>query len=198
MSGRCFLPSSAVLKDEITLRGSFVLQHQEEEAMAAVLLAGEGEYTVEISLSQGICSVYSQRVVCVTLQEKECVFLLDDKRISEINMVSGRTKKKIPKIHPFLNHVVTMASSHNGVFNRSVWFILTPYTCCLYCERFVSRASLQDCGFVDFWSQENCSCGTGIRICWRLLQRSQKYLIWLLLLKVCAMWKWWRCAWLLS
>lgn len=45
------------------------------------------------------------------------MFLLDDKRISEINMVSGRTKKKIPKIHPFLNHVVTMASSHNGVFN---------------------------------------------------------------------------------
>lgn len=45
------------------------------------------------------------------------MFLLDDKRISEINMVSGRTKKKITKIHPFLNHVVTMASSHNGVFN---------------------------------------------------------------------------------
>lgn len=44
------------------------------------------------------------------------MFLLDDKRISEINMVSGRTKKKIPKIHPFLNRVVTLASSHNGVF----------------------------------------------------------------------------------
>lgn len=53
----------------------------------------------------------------LSLQEKESVFLLDDKRISEINMVSGRTKKRIPKIHPFLNHVVTMASSHNGVFN---------------------------------------------------------------------------------
>lgn len=42
------------------------------------------------------------------------MFLLDDKRISEINMVSGRTKKKTPKLHNLLNNVVTMASSHNG------------------------------------------------------------------------------------
>lgn len=53
----------------------------------------------------------------VTLQEKESVFLLDDKRISEINMVSGRTKKRTPKLHPLLNSVVTMASSHNGEFD---------------------------------------------------------------------------------
>lgn len=52
----------------------------------------------------------------VTLQEKESVFLLDDKRISEINMVSGRTKKRTPKLHPLLNNVVTMASSYNGEF----------------------------------------------------------------------------------
>lgn len=57
------------------------------------------------------------------LQEKESVFLLDDKRISEINMVSGRTKKKIPKIHPFLNRVVTMASSHNGELNTFMSYI---------------------------------------------------------------------------
>lgn len=56
--------------------------------------------------------------VCrVALQEKESVFLLDDKRISEINMVSGRTKKRTPKLHPLLNSVVTMTSSHNGEFN---------------------------------------------------------------------------------
>lgn len=47
------------------------------------------------------------------------MFLLDDKRISEINMVSGRTKKRTPKLHPLLNSVVTMASSHNGEFNAS-------------------------------------------------------------------------------
>lgn len=50
----------------------------------------------------------------ITPQEKESVFLLDNKRISEINMVSGRTKKKTPKLHHLLNNVVTMASSHNG------------------------------------------------------------------------------------
>ncbi|XP_061603123.1 LOW QUALITY PROTEIN: ciliogenesis and planar polarity effector 1 [Phyllopteryx taeniolatus] len=53
---------------------------------------------------------------CWLGQEKECVFLVDDKRISEINMVSGRTKKKTPKLHPFLNNVVTMAPSHNGIW----------------------------------------------------------------------------------
>lgn len=42
------------------------------------------------------------------------MFLLDDKRISEINMVSGRTKKKTPKLHHLLSSVVTMSSSHNG------------------------------------------------------------------------------------
>ncbi|TNN81260.1 putative protein C5orf42 [Liparis tanakae] len=46
-------------------------------------------------------------------EEKESVFLLDDRRISEINMMSGRTKKRTPKLHPLLNSVVTMASSHN-------------------------------------------------------------------------------------
>lgn len=45
------------------------------------------------------------------------MFLLDDKRISEINMVSGRTKKRTPKLHPLLNSVVTMTSSHSGEFS---------------------------------------------------------------------------------
>ncbi|XP_051907353.1 ciliogenesis and planar polarity effector 1 isoform X1 [Hippocampus zosterae] len=53
---------------------------------------------------------------CWLGQEKECVFLFDDKRISEINMVSGRTKKKTPKLHPLLNNVVTMAPSRNGMW----------------------------------------------------------------------------------
>ncbi|XP_077398572.1 ciliogenesis and planar polarity effector 1 isoform X2 [Vanacampus margaritifer] len=53
---------------------------------------------------------------CWLGQEKECVFLFDDKRISEINMVSGRTKKKTPKLHPLLNNVITMAPSRNGMW----------------------------------------------------------------------------------
>jgi len=53
--------------------------------------------------------------VDVVRQEKESIFLLDDQRISEINMVTGRTKKKTPKLHPLLNSVVTMAASQTGV-----------------------------------------------------------------------------------
>ncbi|KAI1905124.1 hypothetical protein AGOR_G00012710 [Albula goreensis] len=48
--------------------------------------------------------------------EKESTFLLDDNRISEINMVSGRTKKKIPKLQPLLQRVVTMTASQNGMW----------------------------------------------------------------------------------
>lgn len=42
------------------------------------------------------------------------MFLLDDKRISEINMISGRTRKRTPKLHPLLNSVVKMTSSSSG------------------------------------------------------------------------------------
>ncbi|MBN3301043.1 CPLN1 protein, partial [Amia calva] len=52
----------------------------------------------------------------VLLKEKESVFLLDEKRISEVNLVSGRTKKKIPKLHPLLRNVVIMSSSRNGAW----------------------------------------------------------------------------------
>lgn len=65
----------------------------------------------------------------VTLQEKESVFLLDDKRISEINMVSGCTKKRTPKLQPLLSSVVTMTSSHNGECN-----IKSKVKPCLLCK----------------------------------------------------------------
>lgn len=42
------------------------------------------------------------------------MFLLDDKRISEINMISGRTRKRTPKLNPLLNSVVKMTSSSSG------------------------------------------------------------------------------------
>ncbi|XP_056875211.1 ciliogenesis and planar polarity effector 1 isoform X3 [Takifugu flavidus] len=74
------------------------------------------ELHLEVVLSSSIKRKKPWPRFCWLGKEKESVFLLDDKRISEINMVSGRTKKKIPKIHPFLNRVVTMASSHNGVW----------------------------------------------------------------------------------
>lgn len=99
--------------------GCFVIQYQTEETMASVLLARKGEDSEVLALE--LCYPCHKNMtvnLCpVTLQEKESVFLLDDKRISEINMVSGRTKKRTPKLHPLLNSVVTMASSHNGEFN---------------------------------------------------------------------------------
>uniref|UniRef100_G1QAA3 Uncharacterized protein n=1 Tax=Myotis lucifugus TaxID=59463 RepID=G1QAA3_MYOLU len=46
-------------------------------------------------------------------QENEAVFLLDDKLIHEINLLSGRTKKKIPRLQPFLKHLVVLTTSSN-------------------------------------------------------------------------------------
>ncbi|XP_064163689.1 ciliogenesis and planar polarity effector 1 isoform X2 [Anguilla rostrata] len=48
--------------------------------------------------------------------EKESVFLLDDNRISEINMVSGRTKRKVPKLQPLVQRALTTAVSRNGMW----------------------------------------------------------------------------------
>ncbi|KAM7392880.1 hypothetical protein PAMA_007814 [Pampus argenteus] len=74
------------------------------------------ELELEVVLSSSIKRKKPWPRFCWLGQEKESVFLLDDKRISEINMVSGRTKKRTPKLHPFLNSVVTMASSHNAMW----------------------------------------------------------------------------------
>ncbi|XP_009981554.1 PREDICTED: uncharacterized protein C5orf42 homolog, partial [Tauraco erythrolophus] len=49
-------------------------------------------------------------------QEKEAVFLLDDKRINEINLVSGKTKKKIPQLQSLLKNVVVVTTSRNGAW----------------------------------------------------------------------------------
>ncbi|XP_054613801.1 ciliogenesis and planar polarity effector 1 isoform X2 [Dunckerocampus dactyliophorus] len=75
---------------------------------------------MELKLEVVLCSSIKRKKpwprFCWLGQKKESVFLLDDKRISEINMVNGRTKKKTPKLHPLLNSVVTMAPSHNGLW----------------------------------------------------------------------------------
>ncbi|XP_041826553.1 ciliogenesis and planar polarity effector 1 isoform X3 [Melanotaenia boesemani] len=74
------------------------------------------ELKLEVVLSSSIKRKKPWPRFCWLGQEKESVFLLDDKRISEINMVSGRTKKRTPKLHPLLNSVLTMTSSHNGMW----------------------------------------------------------------------------------
>ncbi|KAF3702035.1 Protein JBTS17 [Channa argus] len=74
------------------------------------------ELKLEVVLSSSIKRKKPWPRFCWLGQEKESVFLLDDKRISEIDMVSGRTKKRTPKLHPLLNTVVTMVSSPNGLW----------------------------------------------------------------------------------
>ncbi|KAM9587782.1 ciliogenesis and planar polarity effector 1 isoform 3-T4 [Morphnus guianensis] len=49
-------------------------------------------------------------------QEKEAIFLLDDKRINEINLASGKTKRKIPRLQSLLKNVVVLTTSRNGAW----------------------------------------------------------------------------------
>ncbi|XP_045427453.1 ciliogenesis and planar polarity effector 1 isoform X3 [Pipistrellus kuhlii] len=49
-------------------------------------------------------------------QEKEAVFLLDENLISEINLLSGKTKKKIPRLQPVLRHLAVLTTSSNDAW----------------------------------------------------------------------------------
>ncbi|XP_058280081.1 ciliogenesis and planar polarity effector 1 isoform X3 [Hirundo rustica] len=49
-------------------------------------------------------------------QEKEAVFLLDGKHINEINLASGKTKKKIPSLQSLLKNVVVLTTSGNAAW----------------------------------------------------------------------------------
>ncbi|XP_074185089.1 ciliogenesis and planar polarity effector 1 isoform X2 [Rhinolophus sinicus] len=49
-------------------------------------------------------------------QENEAVFLLDGKFINEINLISGRTKKKIPSLQPLLKDVIVLTTSSNDAW----------------------------------------------------------------------------------
>ncbi|XP_064295540.1 ciliogenesis and planar polarity effector 1 isoform X2 [Phalacrocorax carbo] len=53
-------------------------------------------------------------------QEKEAVFLLDDKHIHEINLASGKTKKKIPRLQSLLKNVVVLTTSRDGAWLAGV------------------------------------------------------------------------------
>ncbi|XP_071437827.1 ciliogenesis and planar polarity effector 1-like isoform X3 [Pithys albifrons albifrons] len=49
-------------------------------------------------------------------QEKETVFLLDGKHINEINLASGKTRKKIPQLQSLLKNVVVLTTSGNAAW----------------------------------------------------------------------------------
>ncbi|XP_021334904.2 ciliogenesis and planar polarity effector 1 isoform X3 [Danio rerio] len=74
------------------------------------------EVKLEVLLSSSIKRRKPWPRFCWLGREKEGVFLLDDNRISEIHLSSGRTKKKTPKLQPLLQRVVTMSASQNGMW----------------------------------------------------------------------------------
>uniref|UniRef100_A0A2K5S716 Ciliogenesis and planar polarity effector complex subunit 1 n=1 Tax=Cebus imitator TaxID=2715852 RepID=A0A2K5S716_CEBIM len=49
-------------------------------------------------------------------KEKEAVFLLDDKFVNEINLLSGKVKKKIPSLQPLLKDAIVLTTSSNDAW----------------------------------------------------------------------------------
>ncbi|XP_076876883.1 ciliogenesis and planar polarity effector 1 isoform X2 [Brachyhypopomus gauderio] len=78
------------------------------------------EIRFEVLLSSSIKRRKPWPQFCWLGQEKEGVFLLDDNRISEINLVSGQSKRKTPKLQTLLPRVVTMSGSQNGMWLAGV------------------------------------------------------------------------------
>ncbi|ELW53479.1 Nuclear pore complex protein Nup155 [Tupaia chinensis] len=66
-------------------------------------------------------------------RENEAVYLLDDKCINEINLLSGRTKKKIPSLQPLLKDVFVLRTSSNGG-RRACFLQIRYYLSLLYCH----------------------------------------------------------------
>ncbi|XP_010188967.1 PREDICTED: uncharacterized protein C5orf42 homolog, partial [Mesitornis unicolor] len=72
-------------------------------------------------------------------QEKEAIFLLDDKHINEINLASGKTKK-IPRLQSLLKNVVVLTTSRNECLMRLYLYVsgdgrkalLTTPTACVF------------------------------------------------------------------
>uniref|UniRef100_F7FWK2 Ciliosis and planar polarity effector complex subunit 1 n=1 Tax=Monodelphis domestica TaxID=13616 RepID=F7FWK2_MONDO len=69
-------------------------------------------------------------------QEKEAIFLLDDRHVNEINLPSGKTKKKIPRLQLLLKNVVILTTSSNdawlaGILNTGEIFLWNKDHDCL-------------------------------------------------------------------
>ncbi|XP_076158575.1 ciliogenesis and planar polarity effector 1 [Alosa pseudoharengus] len=78
------------------------------------------ELKLEVVLSSSIKGKKPWPRFCWLGMEKENVFLLDDNRINEVNLVTGRTKKKNPKLQSVLPSVVLMTTSPNGMWLAGV------------------------------------------------------------------------------
>ncbi|XP_063460572.1 ciliogenesis and planar polarity effector 1 isoform X12 [Pan paniscus] len=78
------------------------------------------EIRLEILTSTGIKQKKPWPRVSWLGKEKEAVFLLDDKFINEINLLSGKIKKKIPSLQPFLKDVIVLTTSSNDAWLAGV------------------------------------------------------------------------------
>lgn len=76
------------------------------------------EVKLEVLISRSIKRKKPCSRFCWLGQEKESVFLLDDNNLSEINLVSGRIKKKVARLQPLLKnkYVAVLATSRNGAW----------------------------------------------------------------------------------
>uniref|UniRef100_G3RH70 Ciliosis and planar polarity effector complex subunit 1 n=1 Tax=Gorilla gorilla gorilla TaxID=9595 RepID=G3RH70_GORGO len=78
------------------------------------------EIRLEILTSTGIKQKKPWPRVSWLGKEKEAVFLLDDKFINEINLLSGKIKKKIPSLQPFLKDIIVLTTSSNDAWLAGV------------------------------------------------------------------------------
>ncbi|XP_069077332.1 ciliogenesis and planar polarity effector 1 isoform X1 [Pleurodeles waltl] len=80
------------------------------------------EVKLEVLISRSIRRKKPCSRFCWLGQEKESVFLLDDNSFSEINLVSGRIKKKVARLQPLLKNknVAVLGTSRNGAWLAGV------------------------------------------------------------------------------
>ncbi|XP_030047787.1 ciliogenesis and planar polarity effector 1 [Microcaecilia unicolor] len=74
------------------------------------------EIKLEVLVSSSIKRKKPCPRFCWLGQEKESIFLLDEKQLSELNLPSGRTKKKTPRLQPLLRNAIILATSRNGAW----------------------------------------------------------------------------------
>ncbi|XP_068952261.1 ciliogenesis and planar polarity effector 1 isoform X2 [Petaurus breviceps papuanus] len=94
------------------------------------------EVNLEVLLSTSIKQKKPWPRISWLGQEKEAIFLLDDKYINEINLLSGKTKKKIPRLQLLLKNVVSLTTSSNdawlaGLLNTGEIFLWNKDQDCL-------------------------------------------------------------------
>ncbi|XP_029434494.1 ciliogenesis and planar polarity effector 1 isoform X2 [Rhinatrema bivittatum] len=74
------------------------------------------EIKLEVLVSSSIKRKKPCPRFCWLGQEKESIFLLDEKWLSELSLPSGRIKKKAPRLQPLLRNALGLATSRNGAW----------------------------------------------------------------------------------